>query len=253
MTRETEHTAYPIGTSTQTHTTARKAAHHVTHARLIDTAAPSAPRGIALVLHGGAARRRPMRVSPTQLSVLRMVPIAGRIARAAKGELAVLRLLNSTRGWDAHHTPVDDVRWALRQVADRFGPDLPVTLVGHSLGGRAALLAAAEEPVVSAVALNPWVYPTEGRLDLTGRQVLVVHGDDDRIARPTNSAAVARDLARTADRVGYVTVEGGKHAMLRRGTVFDRLAADFTAATLLGRHPEGVVGRVLDGEEWVDV
>ena len=224
----------------------------MTHARLIDTTAPSAPRGIALVLHGGAARRTPMRVSPTQLSVLRMVPIAGRIARAAKGELAVLRLLNSTRGWDAHHTPVDDVRWALGEVADRFGPDLPVCLVGHSLGGRAALLAAGEDPVISAVALNPWVYPTEGHLDLTGRRVLVVHGDDDRIARPTSSAAVARDLARTAE-VGYVTVEGGKHAMLRRHGVFDGLAADFAVATLLGRRPEGVIGRVLAGEAWVDV
>lgn len=245
MTREPEHTAYPIAPL--------EAEQDVTHARLIDTAAPSAPRGIALVLHGGAARRSPMRVSPTQLSVLRMVPIAGRIARAAKGELAVLRLLNSTRGWDAHHTPVDDVRWALEQVGDRFGSDLPVALVGHSLGGRAALLAAAEEPVVSAVALNPWVYPTEGRLDLTGRQVLVVHGDDDRVARPANSASVARDLARTAERVGYVTVEGGRHAMLRRHEVFDGLAADFTAATLLGRRSEGVVARVLAGEEWVDV
>jgi len=251
VTREPEHTAYPIDGPTAA--LARKAEDHVTHARLIDTAAPSAPRGVALVLHGGAARRRPMRVSPTQLSVLRMVPIAARIARAAKGELAVLRLLNSTRGWDAHHTPVDDVRWALGQVAERFGPDLPVGLVGHSLGGRAALLAAGEDRVVSAVALNPWVYPTEGRLDLAGRRVLVVHGDDDRIARPTNSAAVARDLGRTADLVGYVTVEGGKHAMLRRGQVFDQLAADFAAATLLGRHPGGVVGRILAGEEWVDV
>jgi dienelactone hydrolase len=228
----------------------------VTHARLIDTAAPSAPRGVVLVLHGGAARRRPMRVSPTQLSVLRMVPIAARIAHAARGELAVLRLLNSTRGWDAHHTPVDDVRWALREVAGRFGRELPVGLVGHSLGGRAALLAAAERPVVSAVALNPWVYPHEGHLDLTGRQVLLVHGDDDRVARPTNSAAVARDLARTA-RVGYVTVEGGRHAMLRRHHVFDGLAAGFTTATLLGRRPEGpgadAVAKALAGEQWLDV
>ncbi len=228
----------------------------MTHARLIDTAAPSAPRGVVLVLHGGAARRKPMRVSPTQLSVLRMVPIAARIAHAAKGELAVLRLLNSTRGWDAHHTPVDDVRWALHEVAQRFGAELPVGLVGHSLGGRAALLAATERPVVSAVALNPWVYAHEGHIDLTGRQVLLVHGDDDRVARPTNSAAVARDLARTA-RVGYVTVEGGRHAMLRRHHVFDGIAAGFTTATLLGRRPEGqgadVVAQVLAGEHWVDV
>lgn len=226
----------------------------MTHARLLDTATPRAPRGIALVLHGGAARRGTARVSPTQLSVLRMVPIAARIARAVKGEAAVLRLLNSTRGWDATHTPVDDVHWALGQVAERFGPGLPVTLVGHSLGGRAALLAAREHPVVSAVALNPWVYPDEGqRTNLSGRNVLIVHGDEDRVARPRNSASVARDLARTADHVGYITVTGGKHAMLRRHEVFDGLAADFTAATLLGRPTDGAVGRVLAGEQWVEV
>ena len=134
----------------------------------------------------------------------------------------------------------------------RFGRRLPVCLVGHSLGGRAALLAAPAEPVVSVVALNAWVYPHEGQLDLAGRDVLVVHGDQDRVARPSNSASLARDLARTT-RVGYVTVEGGQHAMLRRHDVFDGLAADFAVATLLGRRPEGAVARVLDGEPWIDV
>jgi alpha-beta hydrolase superfamily lysophospholipase len=194
-----------------------------------------------------------MRVSPAQLSVLRMVPIAHRVVRAGQGELAVLRLLNSTRGWDASHTPVDDVRWALAQVAERFGADLPVSLVGHSLGGRAALLAAPSDQVVSAVALNPWVYPNEGRLDYTRRRVLIVHGEDDRVARPGNAAAVARDVAHTAARIGYVSVEGGSHAMLRRHEVFEGLAADFVAATLLGRRPEGVVARVLAGEQRVEV
>ena len=45
---------------------------------------------------------------------------------------AVLRLLNTRRGWDTHTTPVDDVRWALGQVQERYG-DLPVGLV--SVGG----------------------------------------------------------------------------------------------------------------------
>lgn len=152
----------------------------MTHARLIDTAAPRVPRGVVLVLHGGATRRRPMRVSPTQL------------------------------------------------------------------------LTAGEDAVVSGVALNPWVHPHEGHLDLTGGRILIVHGDDDRVARPTSSAAVARDLARTA-RVGYVTVDGGRHAMLRRHDVFDGLAAGFATATLLGHRPEGVLARVLAGEECVDI
>ena len=223
---------------------------HMQH-RLIATREPKRPDAVVVVLHGGASRGEQMMVSPTQLSVLRMVPVAKRIARAGRGRLATYRLLNSYRGWDTHHTPVSDARWAMQQVQEKYG-DVPVCLVGHSLGGRAALLAGDHDNVASVVALNPWVYPTEGHLDLTGRRVLVVHGDDDRIARPTSSAAVARDLARTAE-VGYVTVEGGKHAMLRRHGVFDGLAADFAVATLLGRRPEGVVGRVLAGEAWVDV
>ena len=51
----------------------------------------------------------------------------------------------------------------------------------------------------------------------------------------------------------YLPIEGGKHAMLRHHAAFDGLAADFAATTLLGRRPEGVVGRVLAGEAWVDV
>jgi hypothetical protein len=61
--------------------------------RLIETAIPEDPRGVVLVLHGGASRPGRMEVSPAQLSVLRMVPIAGRIGRAGRGRLAVFRLL----------------------------------------------------------------------------------------------------------------------------------------------------------------
>src|ERR1700754_2731116 len=108
--------------------------------RLIDVYVPERPEGAVLVLHGGASRRGSMRVSPAQLSVLRMIPIARRMARAGRGRLAVFRLLNSRRGWDASHTPVDDARWALEQISERFEERPPVCLVGHSLGGRAALL-----------------------------------------------------------------------------------------------------------------
>ena len=87
--------------------------------KLIEVHVPSAAEGAVLVLHGGAARRADMRVSPTQLSVLRMIPIARRIARAGGDRLAVFRLLNSRRGWDTTHTPVQDARWALAEIADR--------------------------------------------------------------------------------------------------------------------------------------
>lgn len=185
-----------------------------------------------LVLHGGASRPGNPMVQPTQLSVLRMIPIARRIARATRGRVAVHRLLNSHRGWDAHHTPLMDVVWALDQLRERYDGLPPTCLVGHSLGGRAALLGGAEPGVVGVVALNPWVYPTD-HADLAGRRVLVVHGDADRIAEPGRARQVAARLARTAE-VEWRPVPGGKHAMLRHATVFERAAADFVAETLLG-------------------
>jgi pimeloyl-ACP methyl ester carboxylesterase len=221
--------------------------------RLLAVSEPRHAEAVVLVLHGGASRRDNPMVSPTQLSVLRMIPVAKRIARADRRRLAVYRLLNSTRGWDASHTPVDDVHWAIDQLREGFGSGLPVGLVGHSLGGRAAILAAQRPEVRSVVALNPWVYPADGGVDLAGRRVLFVHGTDDRIASPANAAAAARGLQRTAD-VSFVRVDGAKHAMLRRGRDFERLAADFSAATLLDdRTPRGVVAKVMAGESPIDI
>ena len=218
------------------------------YSRLVGTRTPARPEAVTLVLHGGASRGQAMRVSPTQLSVLRMVPIAGRLAQAGRGRLAVFRLLNSARGWDTHTTPVDDVRWALGQVRERYGADVPVALVGHSLGGRAALLSAAAPQVRSVVALASWVYPQEAVPPAPGRDVLFVHGDSDRIASLANARAVARRLSGSA-RVGFVTVREGKHAMLRRHRVFDGLAADWVRATLLGDSVGARVDRLRAGEQ----
>ena len=124
---------------------------------LVETQTPATPRGLVIVLHGGANRPGRPAVSPTQLSVLRMVPIARRIARTAT-DLAVVRLLNTHRGWDTAHTPLDDLAWAMAELRERYG-ELPTCLVGHSLGGRAALLGGGQDGVRSVVALNPWVYP----------------------------------------------------------------------------------------------
>ncbi|WP_344007224.1 alpha/beta hydrolase [Nocardioides lentus] len=201
-------------------------------AKLIDVRVPTSPRGAVLVLHGGGDRPGSPPVSPTQLSVLRMVPVARRIARAGRGALAVHRLLNSHRGWDAETTPVADATWALGRVRERYG-DVPVCLVGHSLGGRAALLAGSAAGVAGVVALNPWVYADEAaHTDLAGRRVLVVHGTDDRIADPRRARRVVADLERRGVDATMVEVAGGKHAMLARGAEFERRTADFAVEVL---------------------
>ncbi len=201
-------------------------------ARLLQTDAPASPEGLVLVLHGGSSRQGSPMVRPAQLSVVRLIPVARRIAWTGSGQLGVFRLLNSRRGWDRTHPPVMDVRWALRSLEERYGRGLPVCLVGHSLGGRAALLAGAEHAVRAVVALNPWVYPTDDA-DLSGRRVLIVQGTRDRVASPERTATVAQRLAARAD-VRHVTIDGGGHAMLRHGREFERAASAFVVSTLLG-------------------
>ncbi len=220
--------------------------------RLIEVAAPDRPSAAVLILHGGASRSANMMVSPTQLSVLRMIPIARRVASVGRDRLAVFRLLNSARGWDTRHTPVRDAAWALDQIADRYGQRFPTCVIGHSLGGRAALLTAGRPEVTSVVALAPWVYPSDVPAGLSGQRILIVHGTLDRIASPERSAALARALGQRAQ-VAYIAVEGGKHAMLRRHDVFDGLAADFAAVTLLDAAGSGLIARVKAGETWIQV
>jgi alpha-beta hydrolase superfamily lysophospholipase len=220
--------------------------------QLVAVREPAGAEGVAIVLHGGGSRGAQVVVSPTQLSVLRMIPTARAVARAGRGRLAVYRLLNSYRGWDSEHTPIADTDWAIDRVRATYA-DAPVGLVGHSLGGRAALLAGDNAAVRSVVALNPWLYRDDD-VDLAGRRVLFVHGGRDRVASPSRSEAVARRLARRTD-VGFIAMPEGKHAMLRHGREFDSYAAQFTAAVLLDdtSRATGPVARVLGGEDWVTV
>lgn len=220
--------------------------------KLIDVTVPDRPDGAVVVLHGGASRREKVMVSPTQLSVLRMIPIARRIARAGKGQLAVFRLLNSRRGWDTQHTPVRDAHWALDQISERLGPQLPTCLVGHSLGGRAAILTSARPEIKSAVALAPWVYQSDHPGGLDGQRLVIVHGSNDRVASPNRAYGLAQTLSGLTP-TAYVLVKGGKHAMLARHGVFSGLAAGWATATLLGRSRNDLVTRICDGESFLEV
>jgi dienelactone hydrolase len=162
----------------------------------------------------------------------------------------VFRLLNTARGWDTRHTPLHNAFWALEQIAARVGEHFPVCLVGHSLGGRAALLSAGRPQVHSAVDLAPWVYPTDVPDGLSDQQLLIAHGTRDRVASHARSAALARAIG---DQAAYISIAGGKHAMLRHHRRFDGLAADFATATLLGDDPGGPISQVRAGEHWIDV
>ena len=102
--------------------------------------------------------------------------------------------------------------------------------------------------------LNPWVYPRRRRRTCPAGRCCSCTAAQDRVASIGKAEAVARRLTRRTS-VGFIRIPDGKHAMLRRGSAFDRYAASFTAAVLLGDPTlaSGPVARVLGGEEWVTV
>lgn len=211
---------------------------------------------VALVLHGGREHGRgPVR--PTHLAVLRMAPFA-RGLRAAGREhgLAVAQLRYLVRGWNGTaRSPVPDVEWALDRLCDRFG-DVPVALVGHSMGGRAAIYAAAHPAVRGLVGLAPWIERDDPYEQVAGRHVLVVHGDRDRITSARASAAWSRRAATVAASTGYVSVHGEGHAMLLRRRLWHSVTTSYVLAVLADVHPSAddgsaaarVVVQVLAGD-----
>lgn len=145
--------------------------------------------GIVVLAHGGAAASK-LPTSPVQASVLRMIPVAAAIREAVSGSgIEVRRARFRLRGWNgAAASPVRDLTELLDQIAAESG-SVPVVLVGHSMGARAALRAAGH-PLVTAVAgLAPWVPPGEPVDQLAGRRILLVHASTDRICSPAETWA----------------------------------------------------------------
>ncbi|GAA4410765.1 alpha/beta hydrolase [Fodinibacter luteus] len=194
---------------------------------------PDSPRGVVLLLHGGAESGR-QRVAWWGLAPLRMVPFAMAIGSRTGHAVAVLRLKNRVRGWNgARRDPVHDARWALDRIRATL-PGAPVVLVGHSMGGRVALHLAAEPDVVGVAALAPWVAGDVGR-PRPGTALLLVHGTRDRITDPRRTAALADRLAASGVDVRHVSVDGGDHAMLRDAPLWQETVAGFVSELLLGR------------------
>ena len=187
---------------------------------------------LVLVLHGGrSAGREP--TTAAQPAVLRMAPFAAAIRRAVRGSGAlVTRPRFAVRGWNgAEASPSADLARLLEQAGRRFG-QVPVVLIGHSMGGRAALRAAGHQLVSAVGAVAPWLPPGEPAGQLAGRRVLLAHGDRDRVTSAPDTWAYASRASSAGARVTAIEVAGGEHAMLRRAGLWHGLAAEFTRAAL---------------------
>jgi alpha-beta hydrolase superfamily lysophospholipase len=188
-------------------------------------------KGVVLVAHGGQASSTAP-TSALQPAVLRMIPVAAAIRQGLRGSGAVVRRPRfRVRGWNgAQASPVGDLNDALDAIEAEFGP-VPVVLIGHSMGARAAVRAAGH-PAVSAVAgLAPWLPPGEPTGQLAGRRVLLAHGTADSITSPAETWAFL-ERARAITEVAAVEVRDGDHPMLRRARLWHAIAAEFARTAL---------------------
>ncbi|MET9951741.1 alpha/beta fold hydrolase [Streptomyces sp. NPDC006339] len=201
-----------------------------------DRRPPRRARAAVLVLHGGRADALEA-PPPLNLPALRMRPFARAIARAtAHDDVLVAHVRYERRGWNGDHAhPVADTQRALAELRDLVGP-VPVVLVGHSMGARAALRAAADPGVTGVVALAPWCPPAEPAAHLRGRTVCAFHDEADRITSAEDTWAYLTRAQSAGARVRGLRMPHGGHAMLRQARRWHRLTAETTAA-LLGVAP----------------
>lgn len=188
-----------------------------------------------LLLHGGTEHsRKPSR--RTQLASLRMLPFERRLRRRG---LEVQRVRYRVRGWNApEHSPVPDAQRALDEVRRRHG-DVPVVLLGHSMGGRAAVHVLGDPSVVGMVGLCPWL-PSEPTDGAVGKRIVIAHAQADRTTSPVESLAWATAVAPMALSTRYVVVRDTNHGMVPRFGVWHRLATAAVVDVLAGRGAPGL-------------
>jgi pimeloyl-ACP methyl ester carboxylesterase len=178
-------------------------------------------RGVALLAHGGRSHSTASG-SPLQTPALRMYPFLLDLHRAGRGDgLVACQLRYRLRGYN-DGDPVHDVEWALAQIADRHG-EVPVCLVGHSMGGRAVLRAAGAEQVRAVAALAPWLPDGEPTEQLADRTIVIAHGARDRVTSPARSLNYALAAHAASGRLCRFEVARSGHAMLERFATWQRL------------------------------
>ena len=220
-------------------------------------AAIGTTRAVVLVLHGGKADS----YDPSEaahLSSRRINPFVRAVhEQGAADGVAVWKVRYRVRGWNGRdRSPAVDAQWALDEVRRRHG-DVPVVLLGHSMGGRAAVHVLDDPSVVGMVALCPWLpdEPTEGARQ---KRVVIAHGVVDRWTSPSETRAWATAAAPLAASLLYVRVRRTGHFMLRRSGLWTDLSVGFTLSWLgvdpsVGRTATNVMQQAAAGATAVTV
>jgi predicted esterase len=201
----------------------------VTEPRLEAHPADAGTVAVALFCHGGTAAS----VEPPReraLSLVRMRAVEQFVSTAAAGRgLTTYLLRYRVAGWNGGAADAyADVRWSLDRIRAEHA-DVPIVLVGHSMGGRAVLRAGGEPQVGTVCALAPWTPPGEPVAHLRDRTVAILHGRGDRWVPAALSADFAVRAQEAGAHVARCTVAGG-HSMLRRAHLWHTFVRDVVLA-----------------------
>ena len=172
------------------------------------------PDALVLMLHGGKDRSQQL-VDTRSLSWRRTASMQRDVARRFQEAGASTWLLRFTRrGWNGGTDRIQDARRALDDVRRELG-DVPVVLLGHSMGGRTAVHVADHPNVRGVVALAPWLPPGESVAALAGRRLYAAHGSRDRITSPRATADYVRRASEVADVAQFHDMGPLGHYLLR--------------------------------------
>ncbi|MFE3582125.1 alpha/beta hydrolase [Streptomyces vinaceus] len=178
--------------------------------------------GVVLLLPGGS------RLSPGPVR-----PLARALVRAGGADGLVTHTVLHARGACRE----DDARWAADEVVRRYG-DVPVCLAGYDAGGRAALRAAGHEAVNSVLALAPSLGEVVGAdspepvKQLSGRQVLIVHGTNDARSDPEASFRLAAQAKKANRSTCRFEVHSDGHRLREHQAEVVALSVDFVLGSM---------------------
>ena len=180
--------------------------------------APGRARAMILVLHGGKPRSA-QAIDGRSLSWRRALWLQRDIAaRAHESGVGVWSVRYRERGWNGGVDRAADARWALDEVRAAHG-DVPVVLLGHSMGARVAVHVADDPSVRGVVGLAPWWSAQDPVHTLAGRTLRAAHGRRDRITsfgetvRFVERARAVADSAELRDMgpLGHYMLTGASH------------------------------------------
>jgi pimeloyl-ACP methyl ester carboxylesterase len=192
------------------------------------------PEALVLMLHGGKEHGQQL-VDGRSLSWRRSASMQREVARRFQEAGASTWLLRFTRrGWNGGADRIADARRALDDVRRELG-DVPVVLLGHSMGARTAVHVADDPSVRGVVALAPWLPRGESVAALAGKDVYAAHGRRDKI---TSARATAEYVQRAAAIAAHAELRDmGKvgHYLLRDRTAWNDFAVESALRALGSR------------------